>query len=223
MDDKSFLSVSNKLSKVSKTDADKFQNEIAAYVVDWEAIISARVDGQLDENKTLHDRLNHYQNKVEGLRKRTVTIQDKGKPVSRWLAVKLERNEGKLDQAWKAYERQTSKLCHMLGEITKSGWKDLYPLVANLVEWETKRASAEFDLYAVLQQTKEHMDKTVAEELNREPEVHVPPTLDASDHDSQTTGSYHPHDENSVASSTPEANLVEDEANAAKSPKSVAI
>jgi len=83
MDDKSFLSVSNKLSKVSKTDADKFQNEIAAYVVDWEAIISARVDGQLDENKTLHDRLNHYQNKVEGLRKRTVTIQDKGKPVSR--------------------------------------------------------------------------------------------------------------------------------------------
>ena len=219
-DSQSFVSVNTKLSNVNKTGASKFKNEIIDYVIEWESIISKRVDASLAENGTLHERLNHYQNKVENLRKKTVALEDKGKPVNRGLSVKLERNEAKLDQAWIAYERHASKLCRLLEEVTRNGgWKDLYPVAASLMTWETRRASEEFDIYAMLTQTKERMGNNFVEH-NVEPEIQVP--AEASDHDSQTTGSYHPHDEASVASST-EVQQAIVEAHDLGSPTSVAI
>jgi hypothetical protein len=231
MEDQSLITVTAKLSQASKKEAVQFTSEILAYLVEWEALVSKRVDKELDENRVLHERLNYYQNKVEALRKKTVTLEEKGKAIGKGLNLKLERNEGKLDQAWNAYERHASRLCHLLEEVTKSGWKDFFPVVSTLMTWETKRASDEFDIYSILLKTKERMAKIVAEHSKKELEqMQSPPPLDTSDHDSQTTSSYHADNasttssteihENAPASPTSDTLVVSHDT---ASPKSVAI
>lgn len=64
----SLASVAQAASTETRAYAKSYDDEIVAYCVEWERIVTTRVDSELKETSKLHARLNHYQNKVEGLR-----------------------------------------------------------------------------------------------------------------------------------------------------------
>ena len=160
---------------------------IAQYCEDWESYVTSTVDAQLAENKKLHEHFNHYQQKVETLRKKEEAEADKlqkkeekkaeaaaaaspnqkaspvappKRPTTK-LAEKLERNESKLNSAWKTYENSSAALCNLMEEVMKQGWQDLYPLVVETIQWEIRRASAKFELTTKYGATQAKMETAV--------------------------------------------------------------
>jgi hypothetical protein len=153
----SFATVAQAASKGAQVNAAKYKEKVLDYCLEWVRVVTTRVDKEMKDTKALHDKLNHYQNKVELLRNKVNTLEGKSKPVPKNLTEKLARNEKKLDQAWRAHEKCASKLCHLLDEVTKRGWKDLYPLVKASMNWEVEWACGEYDVAARL--------PTIAEDL----------------------------------------------------------
>jgi len=51
-----------------------------------------------------------------------------------------------------------SRLCYLLEEVTKRGWKDLKALVLLAMDWENNVASGQSDLYALLDEAKEKIE-----------------------------------------------------------------
>jgi len=186
--DNSMKSVTNQLVEQNKQHGEKFMHTIAQYCEDWEAYVTSTVDAQLTENKKLHEHFNHYQQKVEVLRKKEEAEADKlqkkeekkaeaaaaaspnqkASPVAppkkhptTKLGEKLERNEGKLNSAWKTYENSSAALCNLMEEVMKQGWQDLYPLVVETIQWEIRRASAKFELTTKYGATQAKMETAV--------------------------------------------------------------
>lgn len=189
----SYVAIAEDASKQTKNLANSYQDLVVDYRIEWERVISSRVDKGLEETGKLHARLNHYENKVEGLRKKVNSKEDSPKGIPKKLQEKLDRNEKKLDGAWKEHERSASKLCDLLEQVTARGWKDLAPLVLNGVQWEVERSSGDYDVFARLPGMVEAMMETV-EKVNELPEdrsvaIALVPT--ASEAASETTGSYH--------------------------------
>jgi len=146
----SFASITQAASKNTHDLAAGFQDQILDYCIEWEHIISSRVDQGLEETIKLRERLMHYENKAEGLRKVVNAKDDTKKGVPLKLKEKLERNEKKLEIAWKAHERSASMLCNLLQQVTKRGWKDLAPLILNSIQWEVESAAGQYDIFARL-------------------------------------------------------------------------
>jgi hypothetical protein len=51
------------------------------------------------------------------------SIENKENKYPSELSEKLNRNEGKLEQAWKLHKESASTLCNLLDESTTGGWK----------------------------------------------------------------------------------------------------
>jgi hypothetical protein len=200
----SLTSVHQLATEKAKVDAEQYQNNVIDYAIEWEKIVTTRVDEGLKKNNVLHARLNHYQNKIEVLRKKVNAGESKGKETPTKLSVKLTRNEDKTKQAWKLHEESASNLCNLIDEITTGGWKDLYPLVTETLQWELGRATREYDVYGKLSEVEKDMASTfdekafvpVVEQLAEEPSGGS--SSDAAgaadedeDNDSDTTGSFH--------------------------------
>jgi hypothetical protein len=172
----SVASILKKTSQHFHTYNVKCTEGILKYCTDWERIVTTRVDADLAETKKLHDSLDHYTTKVEGLRKKTNKVMEaeqakagSGSPapfkaVPDKLGSRLDRNEGKLSTAWKAQERSASALCNLLEEVTLQGYNDLYPMLVDWIEWEIRRASIEYDLLAEFKATQEKLTKKVTAE-----------------------------------------------------------
>jgi hypothetical protein len=186
-----------------KVSAEQYQKNVIDYVTEWEQIVTTRVDEGSKETYALHRTLNHYQSKIDPLRKKVNAIESKGKGSPAKLSEKLVRNEGKLDEAWKLYETNASIHCNLLEEVTKHGWKDLYPLVKASLEWEAVRAAGENDVYAKLSEVEKNLTsvfeknlmstsnekKTVAVVTEAKEEPSGGPSTAVGDHDLDTTGS----------------------------------
>jgi len=230
----SLLAVAKRSSEQRKNYELKYNNHIVQYCAEWETLVTNTVDNDLKENKKLHEGLDHYQTKVETLRKKVQAEVEKQtkkdekkaaaaaaaadnnntpKPPSASpvvnprdlaptkLAEKLERNEAKLSQAWKMYERSSGKLCNLLQEVLQQGWNDLFPLVRDYLQWEMRRASAEYDTIAELAGVSEKLTKQVetatalrAKELQEQRAAQAAAVgashSQGDDNDSDTTGSY---------------------------------
>jgi hypothetical protein len=192
----------------ARVGAQQYQKKIINYAIEWEQIVTTRVDEDLKENNKLHVKLNHYENKVDSLRKRVNAVENRGKESPTKLSEKLTRNEDKLKQAWKVHEESASTLCNLLDEITTGGWKDLYPLVMAALQWEVGRVTEEHDAYGKLSEVEKAMTSTfdekasvpVVEQRAEKPSDDSSPSAAADaaavtaagDVDSDTTGSFHP-------------------------------
>lgn len=131
--------------------AASYEDKVVDYCIEWERIITSRVDAELKETNKMHFKLNHYTSKVLGLRKKVNSHNNRGNETpDKKLSEKLKRNEVKLQDAWKAHERSASKLCDLIEEVTARGWKDLYPLVTASMQLEVERASGEYSDIAKL-------------------------------------------------------------------------
>ena len=122
--------------------------------------MTTRIDYEWKQSKKLAADRGHYENKVEALRKKTNELESKGKVTPSATAEKLKRNEEKLKEAFELYELAAGKLCVLIAEATTGGWRDLYPLVQNVMDWEANRVGHEGEIYAKLLSTSEVLKVT---------------------------------------------------------------
>jgi hypothetical protein len=162
----SLSSVHQLAAEKARVGAEQYQKKIIDYAIEWERIVTTRVDEDFKKNKTLQDSFNHYQNKVDTLRKKVNAVENKGKESPARLSEQLARNEDKLKESWKIHEESASTLCNLLDEITTGGWKDLYPLVMAALQWEAGRATGEPDVYRKLSEVEKGMKSTFDEKAS---------------------------------------------------------
>jgi mRNA-degrading endonuclease HigB of HigAB toxin-antitoxin module len=154
----SLASVHQVATEKARVGAEEYQKKIINYAIEWEHIVTTRVDEDMKNTNALHDALNHYQNKVDTLRKKVNAVENKGKESPAKLSEQLTRNEDKLKESWKVHEESASTLCNLLDEITTGGWKDLYPLITAALKWEVGRAKGEHDVYGKLSEVEKVAD-----------------------------------------------------------------
>jgi hypothetical protein len=147
----SFLSIYQNASNQVARSSQKYQQEVIDYCIEWEAVVTTRIDKEMADVKKLRETYNHYQGKVDGIRKKVNVQEAKGKSVNDGVADKLKRNEQKLDEASSEFEAAAGPLCFLLEEVVYQGWKDLYPLVQATMKWEADRSQNEARVFQQLQ------------------------------------------------------------------------
>lgn len=156
----SLVTLDTKIVAASKAAATHYQESVLDYVVEWEAIVSKKIDSEVKYTTKLNKNLKHYESKLEKLRKTTAAKEEKGK-VTPQMQEKLDRNEQKLKETWKEYEENATKTCHLLEEATKMAWKDLHPLVNKMIAFEYKRDTDEHALWSKLGGIKDKVNAVV--------------------------------------------------------------
>ena len=126
-------------------DAD-YQVHVVEYTTKWMKTVCERVDFGLEHVRKLASERLHYERKVETLRNRANDLQGKGKTSPDSAIERLSRNETKLKEAFAAHEKEAGKLCALIETVTCEGYKDLYIIVRNYIEWERNRMGKENDI-----------------------------------------------------------------------------
>ena len=143
----SYLSIYQQVSHQVDKYCDKYERDVLDYCVEWEAVVTKRVDAEVIDVKKLRDQYNHYQSKVETLRKKVNGQESKGKSVKDDLVDKLQRNETKLEEASNEYEAAAAPLCSLLEEVVEQAWKDMVPVLQSAMLWEADRSHKEAKLF----------------------------------------------------------------------------
>ena len=104
----------------------EYDQHVVTYAVEWEEAVTERVDRDLKHVKKLQGDRDHYEKKVEMLRKKAHDLELKGKPSPAAQVEKLERNENKLREAFIIHETEAGRLCALIETITRDGWLELY-------------------------------------------------------------------------------------------------
>jgi hypothetical protein len=138
----------------------EFQQHVVEYAVQWENVVTERVEKELKNVRKLQGDRTHYERKVESLRTRANDLVSKGKTSPASQADKLERNETKLKEAFVVHETEAGRLCTLIEAVTKDGWLDLYHLARNYMKWESNRMGRESDIYCKLSKTLVSMKTT---------------------------------------------------------------
>ena len=140
----SFLSVYQNASNDMGRSSQKYQQEVVGYCVEWEEVVSTRIDKEMAATTGFRETYNHYQVKVDAMRKKVNIQEAKGEGINENVAEKLTRNEQKLDEASAKYETAAGPLCVLLEEVVHQGWKDLFPMVLTTMQWEADRSQFNF-------------------------------------------------------------------------------
>jgi len=151
-----------------KTNAADYQRHILDYIKEWQEVVTTRIESELEMVKKLQQYRLHYEKKIEGLRKKAVQADTKGKKLSTSQEDKLNRNEQKLKDAWQLHEQKAAEACFLMEQVTLHGWKDFYPLVKNIMKWEVNRLGRENVTYGRLPATLEAMKATYLAQTQNE-------------------------------------------------------
>lgn len=150
---RSLLSLEQLASVFETSDAIAFQNQVLNYIIEWEEILTAKVDAELDIFRSFEEEMFHYETKVEALKKKGPSN-------------KLDRNEEKLKAVTKLYEGQQEIVTILLQGVAENSWKDLYPLLQKTINWEANCFDGAMTTYGTLiPPTLEDMNKRVENEL----------------------------------------------------------
>lgn len=125
------------------TNQREYDTHVLTWAMDWEQAITERIDGDLVKVRKLQGDRDHYEKKVELLRKRYNDMESKGKVSPKGQVAKLERNEAKLKEAFVAHEAAAGRLCTLIEEVTHHGWIELYTLCRNYMKWEVNRGTCD--------------------------------------------------------------------------------
>ena len=125
-----------------------YQEMIIEYAVEWKSVLARMTDSEMSHAHQLHKTVQHYEEKVNKLRKQVSEKENKnGQSAPLTQKEKLERNEEKLAKAWEEYDAAATRTANLLEEATKMGWKDLHPLVQAMIVFEQERDRDEHDLW----------------------------------------------------------------------------
>ena len=117
----------------------EFDQHVFAWAVEWEQAVTERIDRDLIAVRKLQGNRDHYEKKVELLRRKSNDLESKGKTSPRGQAAKLERNEEKLKDAFVRHESEAGRLCALIETVIQDGWIELYQLSRNYMKWESNR------------------------------------------------------------------------------------
>ncbi len=127
------------------------QEEMLEYVKHWDQAVTSRVCAELRYVKKLQSNWLSYEMKVESLKASVAKKQTKNKPVD---LSKVARNETKLRRTRKEYNNNVIRQTVLIEEITLRGWKDLIPLLMNLLEYDAEVAKQTTSLVDPLEKLK---------------------------------------------------------------------
>jgi predicted nucleic acid-binding Zn-ribbon protein len=158
------MDIQHELTNRNRDMSKRYQHEIIDYIVDLDNAIETRVDTEIKQVQELHKRLLHYETKTDKLRQKVRSKESKGKtelPAKK--TEKLERNEDKLNRAWKLHEAKASRVCDLLEEVTVHGWKDLYHIIGRMLDFEKDYNDEKAKVTSRLPELKEQLEKIYKE------------------------------------------------------------
>jgi len=132
----SYLSIQEGVAGKAKMYGQKYAQFVIDYAVEWEKVVTSRVDKGLKNAEQLRVELDHYQRKVESLRQVANATMAKGKQVDQKSAERLTRNEEKLVKVRETHNHFIASLCTLIDEVTERSWRDLHPLLVKIAQFE---------------------------------------------------------------------------------------
>jgi glutathione S-transferase len=124
------------------------QQQLLEYVIEWEDIVTADLGQQLYILKKLEKNKTRCEKKNKKLQHWTEVASKDGASISgRFHTRRLVRNQDKLSEALQVYHVKEREIVFLLQQVTKHGWKDLYPLVEATLELEMQRMKEEEDAF----------------------------------------------------------------------------
>lgn len=148
----SYTSVHDELAAKGKSFAQKYQQFVLEYAIEWEKIIRTRIDNGIKKAEELRIELDHYQKKTEALRLTANQNMVKGKSVPSTVQEKLTRNEEKLIASKGSYNQVATDLCILMEEVTERSWRDLHPLIVKIAQFDMTVANDDAKALAPLAQ-----------------------------------------------------------------------
>jgi hypothetical protein len=148
----SYSSVHDNLGAKTKSYSDKYKQFVLEYAIEWEKVVTTRINEGLKKSEELRRDLDHYQKKVEALRLSVNQSMAKGKSVKSDTQEKLKRNEEKLLSAKQSYNRLAVDLCILMEEVVERSWRDLHPLVVKCAQFDSTLSADESKILGNLNQ-----------------------------------------------------------------------
>jgi hypothetical protein len=168
----SYASVHQSMANRNKMYIDRYKQFVVDYAIEWEKVVITRISNDLKTSEKLRLDLDHYQTKVENLRKSVNSTMAKGKLVDPKTSEKLKRNEEKLSKSRGEYEDYATQLCILIEEITERAWKDLHPLLIKMAQFDATLASDEAKLFGELNGVVNNL-KNVAQQHGLKPQARL--------------------------------------------------
>lgn len=132
----SYAALQAKAGHEASSHLERYENEVAKYVTEWEKTVSTRVATEIKHIQTLYKTMEKYNDKVRRLAESIE--QQKKKNVSKKKRADLEskkgRNEQKLRVARTEYRRNLIAGTLLTEEVALRGFKDLIPLMTRLID-----------------------------------------------------------------------------------------
>ena len=158
----SMLALEQVASLQSQMNLVEYQRHVIDYAVEWNDVVTSRIDKQLKQVTKLRQQYLHYDKKVHQLRHKINVLEQKGKKSTPPEVVsKLTRNEEKLSVAFASHQNMSGRLVVLMEQAVTFGWKDLYPLVKNTMKWQVNRVAREQETYGQYPITLQAMKSTV--------------------------------------------------------------
>lgn len=159
----SYTSVHDELAAKGKSFAQKYQQFVLEYAIEWEKIIRTRIDNGIKKAEELRIELDHYQKKTEALRLTANQNMVKGKSVPSSVQEKLTRNEEKLIASKGSYNQVATDLCILMEEVTERSWRDLHPLIVKIAQFDMTVANDDAKSLAPLAQVVATLQKVATD------------------------------------------------------------
>ena len=137
----------------------EYQTRVVDYATEWIETVTGRVDKALKRVRKLGAERLHYERKIQNLRDKASDLERKGKSSPSSAVERLSRNEIKLKDAFVAHEKEAGKVCVLIETVTREGYKDVYILARNYIQWELNRIGGESDIAIQLDSTLNWMNK----------------------------------------------------------------
>lgn len=115
---------------------EEFEKTILAYFSKYRETLMTRADADIKKTDQLRRDADHYLSKVEGLRATNKKAEERGKPVTKSMKDKLKRNQHKMEEATIVYNNAALDLFLLLEEVVIRSWRDIEPLLADVVQWD---------------------------------------------------------------------------------------
>lgn len=132
-----YATITMSLNKDGIHDEDQFEEAILDYAIEWKQLVTLKFTSGIKQVKDSHRIMDHYERKVDTLRERVLTRVIGNEAPSR-LAEKLERNEEKLRQANRTFEKHERNFGLRVDVAIDESWKDLYQLIVRLFTFDAK-------------------------------------------------------------------------------------
>jgi len=129
----SYLDIQTSVFDTSFVHLDEYMEEVTKYLDEWKRVNRTRIRAGLYKFTQLSEKLNHYKGELSTLNKKKKNEKEK-----------LEWNEQKLFVVQEAHDAHSEKLLRFIEEVTHRGWKDFYPFLLRIMQFDLSYTARQF-------------------------------------------------------------------------------